>query len=55
MQVERVEAPNNKMKYMVLLMADEDEEIIVKGFVRLTALVGAAALRVPRASRPYTA
>merc|ERR1719158_1316375 len=27
-QVERYEAPNDKMKYMVLLMADEDEEIV---------------------------
>ena len=27
-QVERFEQPNDKMKYMVLLMADEDEEIV---------------------------
>jgi len=27
-QVERFENPNDKMKYMVLLMADEDEEIV---------------------------
>jgi len=41
-QVERFEQPNDKMKYMVLLMADEDEEIVKASSGAVAMLTGAS-------------